>query len=119
MFYEHLCEFYTPGNKILNPKQRMTDLSHCLYQRGPSMQEWRFQHPTFHRDMSSVFNNNLGRKIRSDAKGIVSAAMSTVADVTAAASSASRTMHAISSLKALRFTQQQKVAVATTSKHGK
>ena len=108
VFYERLCELYTPGNRIISPKQRMADLAHSLTQRGLPMRQVRFPHPPIIRDMTRLFDNNLGIKRRSDARGTMDAGVSTVSAVTAAASSASRTRRAISSLKALRFTQQKR-----------
>ena len=80
----------------------MADVSHSLTQRGLPMETRRFAHPPIIRDMSRLFNNNLGRVRRSDAHGNMDAGVSTISAVTAAGSLASRTMKAISSLKALR-----------------
>ena len=97
-YYERLCSLYTPDRRILLPKERMADLAHRLCQRGPPMRSLSFSHPPWVRDISRVFNNGVGRKVRSDAHGIV----------VAAGSSASKVIAALSSLKALRFTQQKR-----------
>ena len=86
----------------------MADLAHSLTQRGLPMRTRRFSHPPIIRDMTPLFDNNLGIVRRSDAHGNMDAGVSTVSAVTAAGSLASRTVKAISSLKALRFTQQKR-----------
>ena len=86
----------------------MADLSHSLIQRGLPMRTRRFANPPIIRDMTRRFDINLGIKRRSDAHGIMDAGVSTISAVTAAASSASRTVKAILSLNALCFTQQKR-----------
>ena len=88
----------------------MADLSHSLTQWGLPTQTQQFLHPPIIRDMTRLFDTNLGRKRRSDVRGTIDAGVHTVSTVTAAASSASRTRRAISSLKALRFTQQKRLS---------
>jgi hypothetical protein len=97
---------------MLNPKERMAELAHDLCQRGPSMRERSFSHPPIFRKMSQLHNSGVGRKVRSDANGIVAAAGSSVTEVrgmiAAAGLSSSRMIRAISSIKALWYTQQKR-----------
>ena len=72
------------------------------------MQKRRFRHPPFDGDVSLVFNNNLGRKLLSDACSIVSATASSISTVTAAASSMSRIIRETLSLKVLRCLQHKR-----------
>ena len=53
------------------------ELTHDLCQRGPAMRKQRAEHPSWNRDMGKLFGWITGRKIRSDAKGMmtVSSAM--------------------------------------------
>ena len=69
-FYERTCKLFTPGNRVLGSKERMADLAHHLCSVGEPMRSRLPRHPPVLRDLSRVFNSGVGRKIRSDARGI-------------------------------------------------
>ena len=47
------------------------ELTHDLYQSGPAMRKKRAEHPSSARDMGKLFGWVTGRKVRSDAKGMM------------------------------------------------
>ena len=47
------------------------ELTQALCQRGPAMRKLRAEHPSWTRDMSKLFGWITGRKICSDAKGMM------------------------------------------------
>mgnify|MGYP006203673597 CR=1 FL=1 len=47
------------------------ELTHDLCQRGPAMRKLKAEHPSWIRDMTKLFGWVTGRKVRSDAKGMM------------------------------------------------
>ena len=86
----------------------MADLSYTLCQRDLPIQQRKLYHPPYVKDTSLVFDANIGCKIQTNACGIIDATTSRVSVVATAASLDSRTVRAILSLKALRYTQQKR-----------
>ncbi len=69
--YAALVKKFTPDRRALDMPGCVKILTHYLLQRGDSMRTYRPEHPKFSRDLTNVFDFGTGRKIRTDAKGIV------------------------------------------------
>ena len=97
----------------------MVNLAHSLCQRGPPVHVHQDEHPPIVRDIFWVFNNGLGRRVRLDAKGIVSTAASLVSaahgSIAATDTSAIRVIREFSSVKAKYAVHTVKEVVVATS----
>lgn len=71
MMYKALVKQYTPDRQAMSMAECVKFLAHSLMQCGPSMRAKAPEHPSFTRDLSTIFHYGVGRKIRTDAKGIV------------------------------------------------
>ena len=62
--HKHERRFLLMGNAV-------RELTHDLCQRGPAMRKLRAEHPSWTRDLGKLFGWVTGRKVRSDAKGMI------------------------------------------------
>ena len=69
--YKALVKQHTPERRFLGMDDAVRELTHNLCQRGPAMRQRRAEHPSWTQDMSKFFGWNTGRKVRSDAKGMM------------------------------------------------
>jgi hypothetical protein len=69
--YMALIKEHTPERRFLPMGDAMRELTHNLCQRGPSMRNLRAEHPSWTRVMGKLFGWVTGRKVRSDAKGMM------------------------------------------------
>ena len=72
--YEALVQEHTPGQRFLDRREAIQEMTHAFCQRGEAMRTLKAQHPAWLRDMRVVFATGFGKKIRSDAKGVVARA---------------------------------------------
>jgi hypothetical protein len=66
-----LASFYTTDRRVMSMPECVSFLAHHLMQKGESMRLQAAEHPKFSRDLTSVFDYGTGRKLRKDAKGVV------------------------------------------------
>jgi hypothetical protein len=69
--YTALIKEHTPERRFLRMGNAVRELTHDLCQRGPAMRKKRAEHPSYARDMGKLFGWVTGRKVRSDAKGMM------------------------------------------------
>ena len=69
--YTALIKKHTPERRFLRMGDAVRELTHDLCQRGPAMRKKRAEHPSYARDMGKLFGWVTGRKVRSDAKGMM------------------------------------------------
>jgi len=93
-YYRRVCQLFTPEKRVLLQKECLADLAHHLCTVGQPMRSYIPRHPAILRDLSRVYHSGVGRKIRSDAKGIC-----------AVAKRASGVMARAARLRSLRYKQ--------------
>jgi hypothetical protein len=69
--YTALVKQHTPERRFLDMGDAVRELAHNLCQRGPAMRKLRAEHPSWTRDMSKLFGWKTGRKVCSDAMGMM------------------------------------------------
>jgi hypothetical protein len=69
--YTALVKEHTPERRFLSMGDAVRELTHDLCQRGPAMRKLRAEHPSWTRDLGKLFGWVTGRKVRSDAKGMM------------------------------------------------
>ena len=107
-YYERLFRLHTPERRMILPKQWMADLAHSLCQWGPSLREWAFLNPLISFfNMGQLHNGGFEQKIRSDARGLITAVWPPVSDARGLIS-ALRMVRSVSSVKALQVNQQKR-----------
>ena len=73
-YYKRLVDLYTPNRRLVGMREGHKEMVHAWCQRGETMRKHKAEHPSIFRDLTKVFDLGRGRKIRSDAKGIVASA---------------------------------------------
>jgi hypothetical protein len=71
--YTALVKEHTPEQRFLRMGKAVRELTHDLCQRGPAMRKKRVEHPSYARDMAKLFGWVTGRKVRSNAMGMMMA----------------------------------------------
>ena len=71
--YVRLIEKYAKGRRFLKMGEAVQEMMHAFCQRGEPMRSLTAEHPAHIRDLTNVFDSNTGRKLRSDAMGLVAA----------------------------------------------
>ena len=71
LIYKLLTGRHTPLRRTVTMEEGVKELAHTLMQRGESVRVQEPEHPQFTRDLTSVFDTGSGRRVRSDAKGVV------------------------------------------------
>jgi hypothetical protein len=66
-----LVKQHMPERRFLDMGDAVRELMHDLCQRGPVMRKLRAEHPSWMRDMSKLIDWITGRKVRADAKGMM------------------------------------------------
>ncbi len=69
--YTALVKEHTPEWRFLTMGNAVRELTHDLCQRGISMRKLRAEHPSWTQDMGKLFGWVTGRKVWSDAKGMM------------------------------------------------
>ena len=69
--YRALVKEHTPERRFLSMGNAVRELTHDLCQRGPAMRKLRAEHPSWTRDLGKLFGWVTGRKVRSNAKGMM------------------------------------------------
>ncbi len=69
--YTALVKEHTPGRRFLSMGNAVRELTHGLCQRAPAMRKLKAEHPSWTRDMKKLFGWVTGRKVRSDARGMM------------------------------------------------
>jgi len=69
--YMTLMEKHMKGRRYLDKGGAIQEMTHAFCQRGTPMRSQRAEHPAHIRDLTNVFDSNTGRKLWSDAKGLV------------------------------------------------
>ena len=73
-YYKRLVDLYTPNRRVPGTKEGYQEMVHAWCQRGETMRKQKAEHPSIFHDLGKVFDSGRGRKMRSDAKGIVASA---------------------------------------------
>jgi hypothetical protein len=71
--YTALLKEHTPERRYLPMGNAVRKLMHDLCQRGPALRKLRAEHPSWTRDMAKLFGWVIGRKVWSNAKGMMMA----------------------------------------------
>ena len=69
--YTTLVEKHTKGRRFLHVREDIQEITHSFCQHGAPMWSQKAEHPAHIRDLPNIFDSNTGRKLRSDAKGLV------------------------------------------------
>ena len=69
--YNALVEERTPDKRFLEMREAIEEMTHAFCQRGLSMRSQRAEHPLHSRNLTNCFEYESGRKVRSDALGII------------------------------------------------
>ncbi len=73
--YMALVKQHTPERRFLDMGNAVRESAHNLCQRGPAMWKLRAEHPSWTRDMLKLFGWKTGRKVCSDAMGMMTVAL--------------------------------------------
>jgi hypothetical protein len=69
--YTALVKEHTSERRFLSMGDAVRELTHDLCQRGPAMRKLRAEHPSWTQDLGKLFGWMTGRKVWSDAKGMM------------------------------------------------